>query len=308
MRRAVARGRVFPQSYSTDRRYGRLSLKSCALFPLMWANADDQGRLPGDPEEIKYAACPNIDHITKADIPELLEDLDKNQLIKVYNTSRTTAIQLLDWWEVQKLQWAWPSQYPAMEGWQDSLRYKKSAREVVTQNWPASGEAQTDAQVSTQVKAQVSKELSSGEASGEPLVQPPLTTPIEKETRRGKGKSPERSGEPSPESAGKKPADPTVNEIIAEMKSYLGYPGTVDKDPIPSYGKEGQAIKRILARGFTREEVTVCWKQKVDARGGEFVSMTWVNEDIGKKGVKAGEGKDKRAKVHSREDFGSGKW
>jgi len=92
------------------------------------------------------------------------------------------------------------------------------------------------------------------------------------------------------------------------MKSYLGYPGTVDKDPIPSYGKEGQAIKRILARGFTREEVTVCWKQKVDARGGEFVSMTWVNEDIGKKGVKAGEGKDKRAKVHSREDFGSGKW
>ncbi|GAJ14160.1 unnamed protein product, partial [marine sediment metagenome] len=43
MRRAVARGRIFPQSYSTDRRYGHLSLMACALFPLMWVNCDDQG-------------------------------------------------------------------------------------------------------------------------------------------------------------------------------------------------------------------------------------------------------------------------
>ena len=72
MRRAIARGRVFPQSYSTDRRYGRLSLKACALFPLMWANADDQGRLCGDPEEVKYAVCLNIDHVNKADIFDVL--------------------------------------------------------------------------------------------------------------------------------------------------------------------------------------------------------------------------------------------
>ena len=26
--------------------------------------------------------------------------------------------------------------------------------------------------------------------------------------------------------------------------------------------------------GFTREEVTDCWKQKVDACGGEFVSIS----------------------------------
>ena len=135
MRRAVARGRVFPQSYSTDRRYGRLSLKACALFPLMWANADDQGRLSGDPEEVKYACCPNIDHITKANIPELLEELDKNQLIKVYTTSKTEAIQLLDWWDIQRPQWAWPSQYSPPEGWQDHLRYKRGAKEVVKENW-----------------------------------------------------------------------------------------------------------------------------------------------------------------------------
>jgi len=193
LRRAIARGRVFPQSYSTDRRYGRLSLKACALFPLMWANADDQGRLCGDPEEIKYATCPNIDHITKADIPGLLEELNKNTLIKVYSTSKAEAIQILDWWDVHRPQWAWPSQYPPPEGWQDHLRYKKGAKEVVTQSWPVSGETQN----STQVIAQVSAKNLSGEQSKNPL-----TTPSEKErgkrkeeTERGRGNSPERSGE-----------------------------------------------------------------------------------------------------------------
>jgi hypothetical protein len=167
----------------------------------MWVNADDQGRLSGDPEEIKYAACPNIDHIPKADIPALLEELDKNQLIKVYNTSKTKAIQILDWWEVQRLQWAWPSQYPPMESWEDHLRYKKSAKEVVTQNWPISGE--------TQNSAQVSDNNFSGERSPETSVFAPLTTPSDieiirgKRRGRGKGNSPEPSGEkPSPSLTG----------------------------------------------------------------------------------------------------------
>ena len=59
-------------------------------------------------------------------------------------------------------------------------------------------------------------------------------------------------------------------------------------DPIPNYGKEGKAIKRMLTRGFTREEILDCWKQKVSQRGGEFVSMTWVNEDIGKPTIQKG--------------------
>jgi len=201
MRRAIARGRVFPQSYSTDRRYGRLSLKACALFPLMWANADDQGRISGDPEEIKYAACPNIDHITKTDIPVLLEELAKNELIKVYTTSKTRAIQLLDWWDVHRPQWAWPSQYPPPEGWQDHLRYKKGAKTVLTQSWPVSPERSGE----SDTISQVSNDESSGESSGEETGVVPLTTPPEKEreTERGRGKgrgnSPESSGEnPSP--------------------------------------------------------------------------------------------------------------
>ncbi|GAI93626.1 unnamed protein product, partial [marine sediment metagenome] len=82
-------------------------------------------------------------------------------------------------------------QYPPPEGWQDHLRYKKGAKEVVTQSWPVSGE--------TQNGTQVSNKIGSGEQS-----QKPLTTLYEKEkrklkeeTERGRGNSPERSGEKS---------------------------------------------------------------------------------------------------------------
>ncbi len=181
MRRAFARGRVFPQSYSTDRRYGRLSLKSCALFPLMWANGDDQGRLSADPEEIKYACCPNIDHIAKTDIQGLLEELVENQLIQVYKTSKTAAIQLLDWWDVHKPQWAWPSHYPAPEGWQDHLRYKQDAKTVVTENWPVSGEGTKTPQVSSDsVSGEDNKgsQVSSDSVSGEDSAPSPGADPV----------------------------------------------------------------------------------------------------------------------------------
>ncbi|MBA7475078.1 hypothetical protein ES707_10443 [subsurface metagenome] len=216
MRRATARGRIYPQSYSTDRRYGRLSLKACALFPLMWTNADDQGRLSGDPEEIKYACCPNIDHISKTDIPELLKELETQKLITVYNTSKTPAAQILDWWEVQRLQWAWPSEYPPPEGWADRLRYKKGALEVVTVNWGS----QVSSQVSPQVSSQVSKNNPSGGASGEKASQrSPLTT-LPKEKRKGniKGRGNRRGN--APESSGEKPSPPltaNTSKILKEL-------------------------------------------------------------------------------------------
>ena len=224
MRRAVARGRLFPQGYSTDRRYGRLSLKAIALYPLMWSNADDQGRLCGIPEEIKYAVCPNVDHITKADIPGLLKELGDNDLIEVYKTPKSPAVQMLDWWDPklgQKLQWAWPSEYAPPEGWQDHLRYKKNAKQVVTLNWPVSGEDSGESLDNTQVSNQVNDNTSSGESSGETDEVSPLTTPsYEKEkergNRRGRGNSPERSGEkPSPSPT----IIPTEQEILDRLKS-----------------------------------------------------------------------------------------
>lgn len=216
MRRAVARGRVFPQSYSTDRRYARLSLKAGFLFPMMWANADDQGRLCGDSEEVKYAVCPNIDHITKADIPELMKELETNKLIKVYESTKSMAIQILDWWNVHKPQWAWPSEYSPPEGWQDHLRYKRGAREVVTQNW-FSGETPNGSQVREQDGSPESKTKShvrAKDVSGESLNSAQVSVQekregseerkeTEKETGRRKRKQKEEEEEGnSPESSG----------------------------------------------------------------------------------------------------------
>lgn len=81
-------------------------------------------------------------------------------------------------------------------------------------------------------------------------------------------------------------SESVVKQIFSEMQAYLGFPEKITQDPIPSYGREGQAIKRMLTRGFTREAIVKCWKSKMSQRGGEFVSMVWVNEDIGKPEVK----------------------
>lgn len=77
-----------------------------------------------------------------------------------------------------------------------------------------------------------------------------------------------------------KPVEPLVAVLLSEMKAFLGYPDKTGKDPIPNYAREGQFLKKMLGRHFTREEILSCWKSKVQQRRGEFVSLAWVNEDI----------------------------
>lgn len=266
MRRATARGRIFPQSYSTDRRYGRLSLKSCALFPLMWANGDDQGRLCGDPDEIKYAVCPNIDHITKADIPELLKDLQQNSLIKVYETSKSTAIQMLDWWDVQRLQWAWPSEYEPPDGWQDRLRYKPTPKEIVTENWLPPGQL-------------------AGAPPSPPASVPPGTLQSDREStkeitedkerrRRRRGSTP---GAPGGKNRRKQVSpDPRIKEILDSIGQKVGY-------EIANFAKEGAAVKRALTMGFSPQEFIACWeKLKTFAFWkGKWLPLATVTENLG---------------------------
>ncbi len=78
----------------------------------------------------------------------------------------------------------------------------------------------------------------------------------------------------------KRQADPVIAEMLTEMKIFLGYPQKTNKDPIPNYAKEGQFLKKLLGRHFTREEILSCWKTKSQQRRGEFISLAWVNEDI----------------------------
>ena len=175
MSRRIAKGRLVPQSRSTDPRLGRVSLKAATLYDRMWINADDQGRLPGDSDEIKYTTCPNLPDIPQGDIPGLLQELKNQKLIRVYNSTTTEAIQLLDWWHEQKLQWAYHSEFSPPEGWVDHLRYHLTPSEIITENWPPPA---------------LPSRLPSNPASALPstLQEPPLTTPSDKRKGKGKGK------------------------------------------------------------------------------------------------------------------------
>ena len=100
---------------------------------------------------------------------------------------------------------------------------------------------------------------------------------------------PENTTEITPKNTTEKPSstkkDRALNydyrNIFETMQTFLGYPDKTDKDPIPNHGKEAKAIARMMKRGYSEKEILSCWKNKV-AHRGEFVSMVYVNEDIGK--------------------------
>ncbi len=263
MRRAVARGRILPQSLSTDPRMGQLSLKAALLFPLIWINCDDQGRISGNPHEIKYACCPNIDHIIKTDIAELLEELQEQGLIKAYTTSKIKAIQMLDWWDVQKLQWAYPSEYPPAEGWTDHLRYHPTPKEIITENWPPSSQIASEL-LPSKLPSALPNALPSK------LQNPPLTTSLEKErgNRRGRGILPSALGSKSSPSL-------TGLSLLESLKDT--FPKAFGKKPdsreIAQLRDLGKEISS--AGGATAEQVYDAFKE---ACGQNIFSVSYVRK------------------------------
>ncbi|MBA7476953.1 hypothetical protein ES707_12349 [subsurface metagenome] len=105
------------------------------------------------------------------------------------------ATQMLDWWEEQRLQWAYPSRYPLQEGWTDHLRYHPTPKEIITENWPPG-------QPSELLPSKLPSELPNSLPSK--LQETPLTTPSEnekeKEGGRGRGRLPSALGSRSPPS------------------------------------------------------------------------------------------------------------
>ncbi len=259
MRRAVARGRIVPQSLSTDPRMGRVSLKAALLFPLMWINCDDQGRISGDPDEIKYATCPNIDHITKSDIPQLLRELEDQGFLKVYTTSKTKATQMLDWWEEQRLQWAYPSRYPPPPGWPDHLRYHPTPTEIITENWPPSGQLAFPLLPSKLPKELPSKLRQDRESSKE-------ITEKGKRNRRGRGILPSVLGSKSPPS----PADLSLFGLLEETfpQAFGRKPDSREVAQLRDLGEEISA-----AGGATAEQVRDAFKE---AALGQKFSVSYV--------------------------------
>ncbi len=113
---------IYPQ-VATSLSLAKISALAELLFWRILPQADDQGRLSGDPVHIKAIACPIRDEFTRENIPELLKELESAELIIRYSASSEPVIQIAKWWGYQSgMRRIFPSHYPPPRGWQDRIK------------------------------------------------------------------------------------------------------------------------------------------------------------------------------------------
>lgn len=115
-----------------------LDYRQRLLFIGLISNADDQGRLKGNPKLVKAMVFP-FDDIAADEVEADLNELETVECIAIYRVGSKTCIQVLNWWSYQHPQWAYPSELPPMEGWRDQLRYRSGGK-VITDNWKGEDE------------------------------------------------------------------------------------------------------------------------------------------------------------------------
>jgi hypothetical protein len=117
--------------------YGMLSWKAKILWPMMIADADDQGRHNTLAKPIKWTVCQNVDEIAIDEIPDLLAEMAEQEMILLYGENNCYG-QILNWWDHQPMSYARPSDYPPPDGWVDRVRYRKG-EDVIKQHWDCPG-------------------------------------------------------------------------------------------------------------------------------------------------------------------------
>ncbi|MDP3064046.1 MAG: hypothetical protein Q8O40_12670, partial [Chloroflexota bacterium] len=140
--------RMLRSNLSRAKDLGRCSALAQYLYCLLVVNADDQGRLSGDPDTIKMDVCPRVKEIGFDDILGILQELKQQRLISVSTAASEPVIQLLQWWDEQApMQWAYPSDHLPPEGWDDRLRFRHENK-VITLNWPGAADGTTSVPLS----------------------------------------------------------------------------------------------------------------------------------------------------------------
>ena len=113
---------IYPQ-IATSLSIAKLSVLAELLFWRLLPQADDQGRLPGNPLQLKATVCPIRKEFTDDNITGLLTELENARLIILYSNSSTDYIQIAKWWDYQgSMRRVFPSQYPPPPGWQDIIK------------------------------------------------------------------------------------------------------------------------------------------------------------------------------------------
>jgi hypothetical protein len=93
------------------------------LFDRLIAQADDQGRLQGEPRVVAALCMPLVRAATERAVGRWLAELAETGLVARYEVGAVRLIQLRGWWDNQgSPRRAYPSRYPAPDGWADRVR------------------------------------------------------------------------------------------------------------------------------------------------------------------------------------------
>jgi hypothetical protein len=117
----------------------RCTLEAQLLFERLISQADDQGRLQGEPVLVAAACVPLVRKATPKAVERWIEELVENDLILWYQAGpgKQWLIQLCNWWDHQSGQrWIYPSRWPAPRDWED--REPKTPRPIEEVMAPAS--------------------------------------------------------------------------------------------------------------------------------------------------------------------------
>lgn len=272
--------------------FGRLPLLAKVLWPMLLAASDNQGRGLSEPDVIKWTICPNVEELTPANIPGLLDEMARQEMIHLYTDERGRNLyQVNRWWEYQQPQWAQPSNYPAPPGWTDRVRCQRGTQQIMT-NWELPGGFTATAKpapvpvpadipgdipgenppafppgnppATPKTKTNLTEEepminLIQEEEAGVPKVEPqPATPPSEKPTVKAKSPPGNGHGKESPAMAF------TALAAAYRMDTAL----LTERDR----GRLNAVVKRLTAAGYTADEI---------ADAGQF---WWAEDWRGKKG------------------------
>lgn len=127
-----------------------ISLARCCpeaqlLFDRLISQADDQGRLQGDPMLVKAACMPLIDKATTKAVDRYLTELETQGMILRYEAAGQPLLQIVKWWEHQDwMRHIYASRWMPPEGWRHDRTKGSGERQDADNSRPNGGEVPPD--------------------------------------------------------------------------------------------------------------------------------------------------------------------
>lgn len=120
----------------TSRSVAACSIEAQLLFDRLLAQADDQGRIEGDVAILKSVCVPLVERISPRNLNRFLSELETEELIFRYEAGRSSLTQIPTWWRWQQGQRrAYPSRWPAPEGWTDAIYGHGGESQATYKTW-----------------------------------------------------------------------------------------------------------------------------------------------------------------------------